>query len=208
MRPLPHSSAGSVPSAVDRRSFLVAFSLAILAGCTEGNDRAQSRDAPAAAASPVDSLRALARAIAGEIDEPDMAFIETAIRSSLEERMRKIVLSGLAALDVVSQDVHGLPFHALGHPLQVLVAADLDAATFRNDPADEETRHARLFFEVFKSLVIVARFTSHSGRGVLVADDPVPGSFDGDVQVGPDTLVDVVERGGIYLLPAPRWAVS
>jgi len=82
----------------------------------------------------------------------------------------------------------------------------VNAAPKADDPADRAA--ACCFFELFKSIVLFAVFTSERSSETLVNYDPAPRSFGTYSEAGGAFRVDVYDRGSIFFFPAPRWRLA
>lgn len=106
----------------------------------------------------------------GALDVGVPAFIDLMIGKYLGEEDRKVVVAGLAELEVASGAAHGRGFAQL-------TAAQQDALLVAT--AEAAKTKVRTFFHQIKELTVVGYFTSERVGKTVLHYDPVPGRFDG-----------------------------
>lgn len=151
------------------------------------------------------SGRSLAAAILPGFQDQDAEFLWRVCNDSLPAADASLIQAGLIGVDQVCQELLGAPFERLTHADRSWIAALLDTDTFASEAPGDDVIAARRFFELFKALVIVARFTSQQASETCLHYDPVPGGYFPDTLVDADFRVDLFDRGSVYLLPALRW---
>lgn len=192
---------------VDRRGFLLGFSAALLTACNRTKEAAGAAPETTEASASPDLVAAIGLAIVPSFSGDESQTVLAILNGSLPENDMRLCLAGLEALDQACFARFGARFANIEPSLrsQIVAWLDVDVNSPGKGDAQPGAIQSRRFFEIMKSMILVAHFTSEKAASSELSYDPVPGQFNPNVVVDRDFRNDVFDRGSVYFLPAPRW---
>ena len=112
-------------------------------------------------------------------------FIDLMLQEVYTSAEQNRFTTGLKALEAESQEKYQMPFSECSNTEQIALLNDLEAA------ASSNTDSGKPFILMMKELTLLGYFTSDKIMQEVLSYNPVPGKYEGCVDIGPDAVVSV-----------------